>query len=388
MSLGMDASAIQNALRETAARLSEQIRSRPLVARAMGRHLLRRLGSDDWIKSPLLTSFLRPMTHPHLWRPSADQVRHVISRSAELGAGATTLDTFEEMLERFDERAVGGVERWFEELEGPRGYWFDKREQALTFEFLAATAMEWADVEKLERHERRRTPDLVARWRGLTIVADAKVLFGRYWPLKIVQTMLRTLEEGFGVAEVGGVIVTPRTNNARPEALEAEVDKLDVDTLVAAVEAVVAGSARIGLTASLVMERATVWDRFYGIRAFPAHLPGGGDEWRALFDSLSTGVNAIARACREAWDQCEAYEVQESGRGRRLDVAFVGGEYLLLHQDLARTQVVVQGWLQSEIWPAYPQRSVVIASPEVLKPIWFVNPALRTPEPQGPAATA
>jgi hypothetical protein len=388
MLLGMDPSTIQNALKKSAARLSEQIRSRPLVARAVGRHLLRRLRSDDWIKSPLLTSFLRPMTLPRLWRPSQDDLRHVISRCDELGAGATTLDVFEEMLERFEERAVGGVERWFEELGKPRGYWFDKREQALSFEFCAATAMEWADVEKLERSEGRRTPDLVARWRGLTIVADAKVLFGRYWPLKIVNTMLQTLEGSYGLAEVGDVIVIPCRRDIEPELLEAEVDKLSVESLVSGVAALAGGAVSFGVTPSLIMERATVWDRFYGIRAFPAHLPGGDEEWRTLFDSLSPGVDGIARACREAWDQCEPYDVRERGAGRRLDVAFVAGEYSLLHQDLAPTQALVQEWLQSEVWPVYPQRSVVIASPEILRPIWFINPVLQGAHPESPATEA
>lgn len=387
MPLGMNAGVIERALRETAARLSEEIRSRPLVGRAMGRHLLRRLASGDWIKSPMLTSFLRPMDLPRLWRPSGDDVRHVISRYRELGPGATTLDAFEEMLGRFDQRAVGGVERWFEELEGPRGYWFDKRAHALTFEFCAATAMEWGDVEKLERDERRRTPDLVARWRGLTIVADAKVLFGRYWPLKIVQTMLRTLEERFAVREVGSVIVVPWNKDVRPEALEAEVDKLDVDTLVGAVEAVTAGTRRFGVTPSLVMERATEPDRAHGERAFADHLPDD-EKWRPFFDSLSTRAEAIRRACREAWGQCEAYDVGEWAVGRRLDVAFVAGEYLLLHEDLAPTQAMVQGWLESEVWPAYPQRSVVIGSPEILRPVWFVNPALQAAQRQSPMAEA
>jgi hypothetical protein len=374
----MDGPTIREALKETAARLSQEIRSKPLVARAMGRHLLRRLASDDWIKSPLLTSFLRPMTLPQLWRPSGDDIRHVVSRYHELGQSATALDAFEEMLEAFDRRAVGGVEGWFGELGRPRGYWFDKRAQALTFEFCAATAMEWADVEKLERDERRRTPDLIARWRGLTIVADAKVLFGRSWPLKIVHTMLRTLQESVGLAEVGGVIVIPSRSDIEPELLEAEVDKLTVDTLVGAAAALAGGTASFRVTPNLVMERATVWDRFYGIRAFPAHLPGGGEEWRALFNSLSAGVDAIARACEKAWDQCEAYDVQESASMRRLDVAFVAGEYFLLHEDLAPTQALVREWLESEVWPTQPRRSVVIASTEVLQPVWFVNPLLQT----------
>lgn len=384
----MDARVIQQALRQTAGRLSEEIRSRPLVARAVGGLLLRRLKADDWIKSPLLTSFLRPMTLPHLWRPSPSEIRHVLCRDSEMGRGATSLDALEETLKDFDRRSVGGVGQWFKELAGLRGYWFDKRMQTLAFEMYAAVAMEWADVTKLERRAVRKTPDFVARARGLIIVADAKLLLGKYWPLKIVHTMLRTLEESFGLAEVGGVIVIPCRRDIEPELLDAEVEKLTVDSLVSAVAALAGGTASFRVTPNLVMERATVWDRFYGIRAFAAHLPGGGEEWRALFDSLSAGVDAIARASEEAWGQCDAYVLQESGSERRLDVAFLAAEYMLLHQDLAATQRLVWAWLESRVWPVRPQRSVVLASTEMLNPVWFVNPLLRRAQGQSPAPRA
>jgi hypothetical protein len=376
MSLGTDAGVIEEALRETAARLSEQIRSRRLVARTVGRHLLRRLGSDDWIKSPLLTSFLRPVDLPGLWRPSGDEMRHVLSRRTELGPAATTLDLLEEALKDFETRSVGGVGQWFRELTGLRGYWFDKRMQTLEFEMYAAVAMEWADVTILQRNRARKTPDFVARAEGLIIVGDAKLLLGKYWPLKIVTTMLRALEEDFGVTPAGSVIVVPRGRDVDPQRLEDEVANLSVGTLAEAVQAVAAGSPSFPLTRSLVMERATERDRAHGQRAFPAHLPAGGDERRALFDSLWTRAEAIRKACEEAWDQCEAYGVGERDAERRLDVAFVAGEYFLLHEDLGPTQALVRGWLQSEVWPAHPRRTVVMASTEMLKPVWLANPLL------------
>jgi hypothetical protein len=384
MSLGTDASVIERALSGATAWLREEIRLRPLVARAVGRHLLRRLAADDWIKSPLLTSFLRPMGLPRLWRPSPGDVRHVLSRESELGQRATGLDAFEDALRGFEERAVGGVGQWFKELARLRGYWFDKRMQTLEFEVYAAVAIEWAEVAILERDPGRKTPDFVARAPGLIIVGDAKLLLGKHWPVKIVGTMLRALEASFGLKEVRDVIVVPSTGDIDPESLEVEVDELTVDALVAAVRAVARGSGRFPVTGSLAMEPATERDRFYGQRAFPAHFPGR-EEWGPLFDSLSTRFGTIRKHCHEAWEQCEAYDMGESVGESRLDVAFVAGEYFLLHEDLGPTQALVRGWLGSEVWPGHPERAVVMASTEMLKPVWFVNRALRTAQARGPA---
>jgi hypothetical protein len=333
---------------------------------------------NDWIKSPLLTSFLRRVTLPRLWRPSAEEMRHVISRYKEIQQqGGTGLDIFEYILPEFDKRAAGGVKAWFKGLAGLKGYWFDKRMQALGAEMLAATSMDWAQVTRIERAPPRRTPDLMARAPGLVVVADAKALLGRYWPLKIVQTMLRTLEESFGVETVGRIIVVLSNIHVHPELLEQEVDQLSVDALRRAVDTVATVGGRSFLTANLVVERATPSDLKYGQRAFPAHFPDSDEEWRALFDSLSSGIDGIRQACLKAWAQCEAYDAQESASERRLDVAFVSGEYFLLHEDLAPTQGQVRDWLQSEIWPVHPRRVVVLISEEMLRPVWFVNPALQ-----------
>ena len=276
----------------------------------------------------------------------------------------------------FDKRAVGGAKWWFRDLAGLRGYWFDKRMQTIGLEMLAIGAMDWAEVTRLERDPPRKTPDLVARAPGLIVVADAKSLLGRYWPVKIVQTMLRTLEENFGLETVGRIIVVLSNMDVQPELLEREVDQLTVDSLVDAVEVVANGGGNFPLTANLVVERATPTDLLFGQRAFPAHFPDTNEEWKALFDSLSSGIEGIRQACLKAWAQCEAYNVQESASERRLDVAFVSGEYFLLHEDLAPTQKQVHDWLQSEIWPVHPRRAVVLVSTEMLQPVWLMNPLL------------
>ena len=286
------------------------------------------------------------------------------------------LDVLEYVLTDFDKSAVGGAKQWFGDLAALRGYWFDKRMQALGAEMLAATSMEWAEVTRLERRPARKTPDLVARAQGLIVVADAKALLGRYWPVKIVQTMLRALEESFGQETVGRIIVILSNLDVQPELLEREVDQLAVDSLVDAVEVVANGGGNFPLTGNLVVERATPTDLLYGHRAFPAHFPDTNEEWRALFDSLSSGIEGIRQACLKAWAQCEAHDVQESASERRLDVAFVAGEYFLLHEDLAPTQSQVRGWLQSEVWPAHPRRAVVLVSTEMLQPVWLTNPLL------------
>jgi hypothetical protein len=198
--------------KEAAAWLSREIGSRTLVSRALGALLRRRLASDDWIKSPLLTSFLRPMTPPRLWRPSEEDVRHVLSREREIPPGATPLDALEDLLSRFEKRAIGDVRRWFRDLRGMRGYWFDKRMQTLEYEMLSVSVpMDWAEVTRVERDPAHKTPDLVATAQGLTVVAEAKALLGKYWPVKIVQTMLRSLEENFGLETVGLIIVVLST---------------------------------------------------------------------------------------------------------------------------------------------------------------------------------
>jgi hypothetical protein len=214
----------------------------------------------------------------------------------------------------------------------------------------------------------------VARAQGLIVVADAKALLGRYWPVKIVQTMLRALEENFGLDTVGCIIVVLSNMDVQPDLLEREVDQLAVDSLVDAVEVVANGGGTFPLTSNLVVEHATPTDLFYGHRAFPAHFPDAKEEWRALFDSLSSGIEGIRQACLKAWAQCEAHDAQESASERRLDVAFVAGEYFLLHEDLAPTQRQVRDWLQSEVWPSHPRRAVVLVSTEMLQPVWLINP--------------
>jgi hypothetical protein len=302
-------------------------------------------------------------------------MRHAISRYEELQQrGGMMLDVLEYILPEFDERAAGGARQWFRELAGHKGYWFDKRMQALGLEMISATAMEWAEVTRIERDPPRKTPDLVARAPGLIIVADAKSLLGKYWPLKIVQTMLQTLEENFGLEAAGHIIVVLSNVDVQPELLEREVHELTVDSLVAAVEVVATAGGSLPLTRNLVVERATSTDLFYGHRAFPAHFPDGKEEWRALFASLSSGIEGIRQACREAWAQCETHPLQESASERRLDVAFVSGEYLLLHEDLSPIQQQVRDWLQSEVWPAHPRRAVVLVSTELLQPVWLTNP--------------
>ena len=366
---------VLESLRRAAAQLSEQIQARPFVSRALGRPLLQRLGEDDWIKSPLLTSFLRPMGLPRLWRPSEEDVRHVLSREREIPPGSTALDALEDLFIRLDKRAVGGVRRWFEELRGLRGYWFDKRVQTLTYEMLSVSvAMDWAEVARIERDPAHKTPDLVATAQGLTVVAEAKSLLGKYWPVKIVQTMLRSLEEVFGLETVGQITVILSNMDVQPELLEREVDQLTVDGLITAVNHVATVGGSLQLTTSLVVERATPTDLLYGQRAFPAHFPDNNEEWRALFESLSSGIEGIRQACREAWAQCEAHDVQESVSQRRLDVAFVSGEYFLVHDDLSPIQRQVREWLESEVWPAHPRRAVVLVSTDMLQPVWFINP--------------
>jgi hypothetical protein len=159
--------------------------------------------------------------------------------------------------------------------------------------------------------------------------------------------------------------------------LEREVDQLTVDNLVAAVEDVATIGGSLQLTANLVVESATPTDLLYGHRAFPAHFPDSNEEWRALFDSLSSGIEGIRQACREAWAQCEAHNVQEAALERRLDAAFVSGEYFLVHEDLSPVQRQVREWLESEVWPAHPRRTVALFSTEMLQPVWFINPLLK-----------
>jgi len=322
---------------------------------------------------------LQPLTIPRLWRPRKEEAAHVAARARELSPRTTALDVLEETLQRFDAGTVRGASAWFRELGGARGYWFDKRIHALTFEMFVAVAMEWAQVTKLPRPSAGKGPDLLAQMPGLMIVAEVKLLLGKYWPLKIVQTMLTVLRQCLGVPEAGDVFVWASRSEVHPDALEREVGALGVGELLDAIAAVGAAGTDVSLTANLSIGIRTSWERLMGVQALVARLPTGQHEWNALFDSMSTSFEGIRKACEEAWDQCSAYVAELPSSAQRLDVAALSCEYRLGHPDLAPTLDEVRIWLETEVWPYREAPSVVLAFQEMLAPVWLVNPHLRVP---------
>ena len=73
------------------AELSNHIAQFPAVKSALGPHLRARLRDEDWIKSPELCSFVRPLTLPEA-PLTPEQVQHVLAKQNMLSPDATSLD--------------------------------------------------------------------------------------------------------------------------------------------------------------------------------------------------------------------------------------------------------------------------------------------------------
>jgi len=369
----MDRQAVRDILSQLAEGLAKAVGESPRISRTLGPALRRRLRADDWIKSPTLLNFLQPLKAPSPLENPPDVHQGIVAQLSEVPPGATSLYALESTLSGLENEAVSGIEHWFAELGHHEGYWLDKRLQSWGFEMVAMPRLRSQRIMKLPKLPASKSPDYVVRVPGMTLVIDAKLIFGATWPLMIIQTMLTALDEIVGCSEAGGVFVCPLDRDVDTSVLENEVATLALDTLLETILEVISTSTDVLLTPNLVMSPRSATERLLGTRAFSARLPSGSGEIDALFASLRTPLETICRAAEAAWQQCAGY-VHANDSGLRLDVAAIGSENLGVIGDSGQTQVAIERWLRSEVWPEHPSRGLYVYLKGQLWPIWLLGP--------------
>ena len=334
----------------------------------------RRLQSDDWIKCPMLASFLQPMKafSPLLNPPEVHQ--GILAQLRAMPPGATSLYGLESALRALDSESVCGIEHWFDELGNHEGYQLDKRLQSWSFEVVAMPRLASQRVVKLPKLPASKSPDYVVRVPGMTLVLEAKLIFGKTWPFKILQTMLDTLHRFAGWGDADSVFIHPTRKGVHTSVLEGEVASLSVETLLEATEKVATASTEIPLTPNLTMSPRTAIEGELGLRAFSARLPAALDERGALFASLRTPLATICRHAEDAWKQCAHY--RDPTGSVQLDVAVIGSENLPVLMNGGRTEAALTEWLRSEVWPKHPLRALCLQFAGRLQPVWLLGPAV------------
>jgi hypothetical protein len=369
-----DGEGVPDILRQLAQGLNEAIAGSSWISRTLGPALRRRLQSDDWIKSPLLVSFLRPMRAPSPLQNPPHVHQGILATLTRTPPGATALYALESVLTAIENESVSGIEHWFHELGNHEGYSLDKRLHSWTFELAAMPRLESQRIVKLPKLPASRSPDYVVRAPRMTMVMEAKLIFGPTWPLKIVHIMLETLDEIVGWQNAGMVFVHPTGKNVTTSTLENEVAALTLDALLQAIEEVVGNSAEVLLSANLTMSLRTTIERELGIRALPVHLPSKPQDIDAVLASLKTPTDTICHAAEDAWQQCAHYEESDDDQ-LRLDVALVGSENLPAVRDFGQVKFALRQWLLSEVWPQHPSRALCLYLTGRLWPVWLLDPA-------------
>lgn len=370
----MHPQAARDVLRQLAEGLAQAIAGSRRISRTLGPALRGRLQSDDWIKSPVLVSFLRPMKPPSPLENPPDVHQGIVAQVSDVPPGATSLYALESVLSDVDKESVSGIEHWFAELGHHEGYWLDKRLQSWSFEIAAMPRLRSQRIVKLPKLPASKGPDYVVRAPGVTLVMEAKLIFGPTWPLKILQTMLEALDDIAGWDEAGSVFVYPVDRDLDTSVLENEVATLAVDTLLHAISEVISRATDVLLTPHLVMSPRSVTERLLRLRAFSARLPSRPDQIDALFDSLRTPVDTIRRAAEAAWEQCAGCR-HPDGTELRLDIALIGSENLPVVVDFGRTELALKEWLGREVWPNQPFRGLCFYLTGRLHPVWLLGPA-------------
>lgn len=357
-------------LREVAEDISRRLENCPTVVLYLGSHIRARLAMPDWIKSPELFTFAKPMQPLRLWRPTEEEAEHVQRKFQDLD-GLTTLEAFELNL-ALDVRDVVGFEGWFQELGGVTGVHFDRRLHALTSEIEAiGRLIEVGKVEKL-RSKNSQRPDYVADVPNFTVRLEAKTILRRAWAVSILQTMLRALVELKALPcanEVMAIAVDPDMPTGQ---FDDWIGRLSVEELVTAV-----AQASDGIEAELgpfrVVPRSEV-ARELGLHATYIPVWSLEDFSRDLKYREPT-LEAFKFAAAGAWGQCEGYVVHGAQKPM-LDMAWISAEATVGHPDLSPIQAQIREWLENEIWPHYPFRAIGCSFPDLLGGAWFVNPNL------------
>ena len=358
-------------IRVAADRLSERISNFPLVNKALGRQLRERLRQDDWIKSPELYSFARPLGTPLLWKPDDRIQEHIRQQRAALPAAATTLDAFEQVLS-LNISVVDGVEHWFKELGTASGRELDERLHALAAEMSAlGTVVDTGKVQKLRRGQSQR-PDYIIEMPGYILALESKALMGRAWPVGVAQTLMKALIEIEQMDQASEVMLVLGGVNEPTERHRRVVDGIDLRDLIGVIDGVAtSGEPRsIGgmdvLPRSLLARELGLLASFYPIDTL--------DDWDRDLFLRSPTLLAAQQAAFDGWRQCAGIEIDTASP--RLDMACIMPECWLGHPEISNKQMELAAWLQSAVWPTRPSRALAVSFRDLLVPVWFVSPDL------------
>lgn len=366
--------AILNCLRHAATALTDKINDRPLVRSTLGRSLTRRLHDDDWIKSLELSYFLRPLeSEPDpLWKPTADQLDHMQRQMAQFPQGATTLDALEYLLGKFRDHGVVGAKHWFREIGRESGYWLDKRIHSLASEIAAiGSIFEWANVAKLKRLNTASVPDYLIDLESMLLVVEVKTLFGPSWPFTVLKTAMKALASVGHVAEAEEVMIICPHSGLSTAQIENGVATMKIEALVSAVQEVAKTGGEAPISGHFLAVPKTDIAKSLNMYASPYELNSRSDFSRLMSEWTATPWS-IGGAILDAWEQCSDYDVEE-GKSK-LDVAAISAQGWLGHPELSDNQLILQRWLETSIWPTYPNRALLAKFGDVMLPVWFVSP--------------
>jgi hypothetical protein len=340
-----------------------------------GPWLKTRLTDEDWIKSLDLFNFTKPLdVDPEpLWKPEPETVAHIEKQLAKFPREATSLDALEHNLEAFARHSVKGIDNWFDEIGREAGYWLDKRIHSVAWEMAAIASMcEWSQVSKLRRSNKVGVPDYQIDLGSIILVAEAKTIFGRAWPLVVLRTMMRALIRVGGMTNAQEVMIVAENPNITTLEIERQIGDIKVDTLIRAINEIVQTGREVLLTPGLVAVPRTEAARTLKLHATYLRIEAAAD-FDDEFAIWMPSLEAIKNESVNAWEQCVKWEGVPSG-AMRLEVAAIAAEAWPGHPDLSSNQLLLREWLRDEIWPSHPNRALMAKFGDILDPVWFVSP--------------
>lgn len=337
-----------------------------LVKNWLGAHLLKRLGTLDWIKSPELYNFGRPMAEdPPKYRGLTDEeIKRIEAPLAALPADATSLDGFEYLLAKVGEESVSGIAHWFAELGGAEGYAFDQRFNSLIHEFRMMAPMlgRWK-IEKMAANG-VGAPDYRMTWQHIRMFVDAKRLFGKSWPLKVFRTMIHAIKRYGGFEDATRVMVL-----ANP-GVEGRLDSIDAGEFIGSVLDVATGVKILAPVGGVrVIPRTALAERL-GVYASYRPLNSEAD-CAAEIESWKPNPDLFFDKIVEGWRQAEKHVVDHCD----VPVVALSGELLAGHPNLADNDAQIRSWLTEYVWPDHHRRALmVLYEDQSYRPEWYVEP--------------
>ena len=351
------------------AELSNHIAQFPAVKSALGPHLRARLRDEDWIKSPELCSFVRPLTLPEA-PLTPEQVQHVLAKQNMLSPDATSLDALEHSLTE-DVSIVSGIRNWFRDLRGVTGLELDRRLHALSAEMQAvATLPNFGTVEKLRRVGSGSRPDYLVRMSDTVLVIEVKALLGRAWAMGVVQTLMRALREVGEMVAVYEVIVQARSSAVTTGQIDLAVANVKITELIDAIERVASSGAVEAMGTHLTVAPRSAVARRQGVYSSFRDLVVP-DDWLDESRSRGPSMQTVKGKANNAWGQCERYR-QEADSNHQIHVAWLVGESWHVNPLLTTCHKDLTEWLSTDVWPNFQHRSLVADFTDSFLPVWFV----------------